>query len=72
MFFGAWAELEDDSGVRKRYRIVGADETDAAAGLISVDSPLAQQLLKKQVGDSVEVELPAGTRRYMIISIRYA
>src|SRR5436190_24239117 len=35
IFFGAWLEIEDaDSGERRRYRIVGPDETDAALGLI--------------------------------------
>lgn len=70
-FFGAWIELEDDGGTRHRYRIVGADETDAAGGLISVDSPLARQLLKRRAGERVEVTLPAGARRYEIVSVRY-
>ena len=72
VFFGAWVELEDESGVLHKYRIVGADETDATTGLISVDSPLARQLLKKQAGEGVEVVLPAGGRRYAIVSVRYS
>src|SRR5579871_3231721 len=35
VFFGAWVELEDESGERTRYRIVGPDEFDMAPGYIS-------------------------------------
>lgn len=72
VFFGARVELEDEAGVLRTYRIVGADETDVTGGLISVDSPLARQLLKKQAGETVEVETPAGLRRYAISSVRYS
>lgn len=72
VFFGAWVELESESGGLHCYRIVGADETHAAGGLISVDSPLARQLLKKQAGETVELDLPTGARRYAIVSIRYS
>ena len=47
VFFGAWVRLEDEDGNTVTYRIVGADEFDAAKGLISIDSPLARALLKK-------------------------
>ena len=52
IFFGAWCELETESGKRVNYRIVGADEIDSNTlkGYISVDSPLAQALLKKNRG----------------------
>jgi transcription elongation factor GreB len=71
VFFGAWVELEDESGALHRYRIVGADEAHAANGLISVDSPLARQLLKKQEGETVGLDLKTGARRYAILSVRY-
>src|SRR5256885_16258566 len=48
IYFGAWFELEDDSGRVQRFRIVGPDETDGAQGWISVDSPLARAALKKR------------------------
>lgn len=73
VFFGAEVELEDsDSGERVRHRLVGPDEADARRGWISIDSPLARALLKKRVGDSCEVELPAGPRGFAIIGVRYA
>ncbi len=73
VYFGATVEVEDvDSGECATYRIVGPDETDAAKGWISIDSPLARALLKKRVDDEVEVALPDGRRGYAVIAIRYA
>lgn len=71
VFFGAWVTLDNDSGTSVEYRIVGADETDAAKGYISVDSPLARALLGRSPGDEVEVELPDSRRHFELLSIRY-
>ena len=72
VFFGAWVELERvDSGALARYRIVGPDETDAAAGWISIDSPLARALLKKRIDDEVEAQLPGGPARFAIVAVEY-
>ena len=60
--FGAWFETGDDGGDRRMHRIVGPDETDAAKGWISIDSPLARAALKKRVDDEFDVELPGGRR----------
>jgi len=72
VFFGARVELERvDDGQTVRYRIVGPDETDAAAGWISIDSPLARALLKKRVDDEFEVVLPGGPTRFVIVDVAY-
>ena len=72
VFFGAWIELERiDDGQWVRYRIVGPDETDAATGWISIDSPLARALLKKRVDDEVQAQLPGGPTRFAIVTIQY-
>lgn len=72
IFFGAWFEIEDiDSGERRRYRIVGPDETDAKHGCISIDSPLARAALKRRADDELAVELPSGTSRYVVLEVRY-
>lgn len=71
VFFGAWVELEDEQGETLTVRLVGPDETDGAAGWISIDSPMARALLKKAVGDEVEVRTPRGERYYRINRIRY-
>jgi transcription elongation factor GreB len=72
VFFGARIELENvDSGETVTYRIVGPDETDARAGWISIDSPLARAVLKKRVDDEFEAELPGGRTRFAIVSVDY-
>jgi len=71
VYFGAWVTLEDEQGERSDYRIVGSDETDAAARRISMDSPLARALLRKREGDEVTFERPRGEMTYTIVSVRY-
>ena len=71
IFFGAWFEIEDDDGERRLLRIVGPDETDAATGWISIDSPLARAALKKRVDDEFDTELPTGNKRFLVTSVRY-
>ncbi len=72
VFFGAWVEISDEKGETRTYRIVGADETDAAQGRISVDSPLARALLKHKEGETVTALLPGGETEFEIVSVRYA
>jgi transcription elongation factor GreB len=71
VFFGAWVMLETDSGEEKRYRIVGPDEIDMAEGYISMDSPLGRALLSRRLDEEITVELPGGTRRFVITAIEY-
>ncbi|MDV3238157.1 MAG: transcription elongation factor GreB [Gammaproteobacteria bacterium] len=71
VFFGAWVSLEDESGARQEYRIVGPDEFDLRRGWISMDSPLAQALLKRALDDEVRVRTPQGERHYWLTGIRY-
>jgi transcription elongation factor GreB len=72
VFFGAFVEIADAQGETKTYRIVGPDETDAAAGCISVDSPLARALLKRAEGEVVTAQLPGGEAEIEIVKVRYA
>jgi transcription elongation factor GreB len=72
VFFGAWVSLESDEGLESRYRIVGPDEFDMAPEYISMDSPLARALLRKRLDEEVTVELPGGTRKFVIVSIEYS
>ena len=72
VFFGAWIDLErEDTGESLRYRIVGPDETDAARGHISIDSPLARAALRKRVDDEFEAQLPTGPVRFVVVSVAY-
>jgi transcription elongation factor GreA len=70
--FGASVGLANlDTEEEVAYRIVGADEADIDQGSISVSSPLARALIGREVGDEVTVALPAGKRRYEIVSVDF-
>lgn len=71
VYFGAWVTVEDEDGGRKTYRIVGPDESDARAGAISSESPVARALLGKKPGDSVMVIRPKGPVELQVVGIRY-
>jgi len=71
VYLGATLVLEDEDGKRTAYQLVGADETDARGGRISVESPLGKALLGKQLGASVTVLRPRGEVDVTIIEIRY-
>jgi transcription elongation factor GreA len=63
--------LDEDSGKEVTYQIVGDDEADIGAGKVSISSPIARALIGKEAGDSVEVRVPDGARRYEILDVRY-
>ncbi len=69
--FGATVELIDDGNKRYTFMIVGEDEAEAERGLISWVSPLARELLGKQVGDYVIWKRPAGDMELEILSFTY-
>ena len=71
VFFAAWVTLEDKTGEEVRYRIVGPDELDSDKHNISMDSPLAKALMKRQLDDEVQVVTPDGRVSYCIIGIEY-
>lgn len=72
VFFGAWVTLEDEKGEIAIYRIVGADEIDTQQGWISVDSPMARAILKREIDDPVTVATPSGPAQFTIAEIRYS
>ncbi len=70
--FGATVEVEDmDTGDRKRFTLLGADEADHTKGTISIESPVGRALLGKMEGDEVSVQVPKGRVDYEIISIEF-
>lgn len=72
VIFGATVELcnlvTDEEVV---YRIVGEDEADIKAGLVSVNSPVARALIGKSEGDVTVVAAPGGETEYEILAVRY-
>ena len=71
VFFGATVEVRDEAGDTNTYRIVGPDEANAETAAISMDSPFARALLKKQVEDEVQVTIAEKTTTLTILAIRY-
>ncbi len=62
---------DDDTGEEVRYTIIGEDESDVAAGRISVTSPVARALLGKSVGDEITVRVPKGNRSFEVLNIQF-
>lgn len=57
-------------GDEEVYTIVGSAESDPFEGKISNDSPMAQSLLGKAVGDTVTVQTPGGEMKVLILEIK--
>ena len=71
VYFGAWVKLESDDGDIKDLRIVGSDEFDPTQGWISIESPMAKNLIGKQVGTAISLDLPGGRTEYEILEVSY-
>ncbi len=61
---------EDDDDDEDEYKIVGSQEADPFASKISNESPIAQALMDKKVGDIVTVESPNGSYQIQITEIK--
>jgi transcription elongation factor GreB len=71
VFFGAWVDVESEEGKKLRFRLVGYDEIFNHKDYISVDSPMARALLKKEVDDEAVVSTEAGTVVWYVTAIEY-
>jgi transcription elongation factor GreA len=70
--FGATVTLmEEDTGEKKVWQIVGEPEADAHNGMISVTSPIARALIGKTKGDTIEVDTPGGAKTYKVRRIEW-
>lgn len=68
---GERVRLRDlDSGERLEIELVGPLESDAAAGRISIVSPLGRAVLGRRRGDVAEVDAPRGRRRLKILAVQ--
>ena len=72
VIFGATVVLvNNDTDDEVTYQIVGDDEADIKAGLISVNSPIARGLIGKELDDTVNIVTPGGTVEFEIIEVNY-
>jgi transcription elongation factor GreA len=70
--FGATVQLQDeDSGEKRKYKIVGEDEADVRSGKVSITSPVARALIGKEKGDVVEVAAPGGVKAFEILKVEW-
>ena len=71
--FGATVTLiDDDTGEKRTWQIVGEPEADATKGRISVTSPIARALIGKTKGTTVLVEAPGGTKAYKVRHVEWS
>ena len=72
VIFGATVVLVNvDTDEEVTYQIVGDDEADIKAGLISVNSPIARGLIGKELDDSVTIATPGGSVEFEILEVNY-
>lgn len=72
VIFGATVDLFDEAEDKElTYQIVGEDEANIAAGMISVGSPIARALIGKEEGDEAVVKAPGGEKTFEIVAVRY-
>jgi transcription elongation factor GreA len=66
---GSTVTVEDETGARMTFVVVGSSEADPAAGRISNVSPVGRALIGRSAGDDVAVAAPRGEVRYRIVEL---
>lgn len=70
--FGATVKIvNEDTDEESSYQIVGEDEANIKNGKVSITAPIARALIGKEVGDTIEVNAPGGSKGYEIIGIEF-
>ena len=63
--------MENESGIKITYKIVGIDESEPEKKHVSWISPIAKALFNSKVGDVVQFRSPKGDEELQIISVTY-
>ena len=70
VIFGSTVTIKDiENDEIKKYQIVGDAEADIENNTISFTTPMARALLKKELGEFIEVHTPGGNKEFEIINI---
>ncbi len=70
--FGCTVTVEDLAyGDEEEFTLVGAGEEDYEVGKILVTSPFGQGLVGKKVGETAEIEVPAGMQKFKVLKIEF-
>ena len=72
IIFGSTVDLKNlDTGEKLEYKIVGKDEADLKKKLIYYKSPIGKGLIGKSKNDLVEINTPAGVKKFEIKDVKY-
>ncbi|MDD5019431.1 MAG: transcription elongation factor GreA [Candidatus Omnitrophica bacterium] len=70
VYIGASVKLLDiDTQEESEYMLVSPTEADYTQNKLSIESPIGKALLGRQAGEEVDIQVPAGTLKYRIVSI---
>jgi transcription elongation factor GreA len=68
--FGRSAEVLDESkGESSVWTLVGSTEANLAEGRLSAESPIGKALMGSEVGSTVNVETPRGSRSFKVLKL---
>ena len=72
--FGCVVTVEDEDGEAERYVLVGPGEEDYMTDPMKIltSSPIGEGLMGKRVGQTAEVELPAGPAKMKVTAVESA
>ena len=69
VILGSTVVIETDLHGEETFTIVGSAEADAEAGKISFTSPIGRALLGRHPGETIRVQIPAGTLDYKVVRV---
>ncbi|APG62842.1 transcription elongation factor GreB [Sphingorhabdus lutea] len=71
VYFGATVTLADEDDNQRIVTLVGDEEAEAGKGRIGWSSPIARALRRAAIGDLRTVRLPAGSKEWEVMDIKY-